>query len=482
MLLESTGYNRANREPETFDLAQTMEALLAVPGKLRVATVATAYIDVAALSTFLNYIAGKADGRSGADVELFIERNSAVRLCAEVMDKEADKAGKKLRKAFRNGLFGAVRLKVYAVQAGALFHSKAIYIKTNSHHRVAVGSLNLTANGLVKNEELVVTTSADLGRSTLRGHFIKEVEQYISKAHFEKIGGRVVPISNILQNPFKSRDISNLRDVLLGGVIWYERKEVEAFAFPLHLPEELRKARAMIGETSIPHLQSTLDSSLPVLPLMGSRFEMEAVERSRWRRRLCIPTCYGLWSPPEWRKEIESGHTDRSRPRHEHLKVLQERFQAKDRSSIVKSIVGACEEIWTALSQVDVQGEKVSLPTDLRERAEKWVKRISDKLRDPKYLDFLATGLSPVDVPDVWSGNSSDAAEFENSFLESVRFELNRQRPRSLLAQRLSEGEYRGLIDSDTDLRKILVERANSLFRPNDKSEDHLGDDDEADD
>jgi len=61
-------------------------------------------------------------------------------------------------------------------------------------------------------------------------------------------------------------------------------KEVEAFAFPLLLPEKLRKARAAIGETPIPYLESTLDSSLPVLPLMGTEFEMEAVERSRWRR------------------------------------------------------------------------------------------------------------------------------------------------------------------------------------------------------
>ena len=74
--LESTGFNRFEREPEVFDLAQTIEALLDVPGKLRAAKVATAYIDAAALWTFLNYVAGKADGRSGADVDL--DRKSVV--------------------------------------------------------------------------------------------------------------------------------------------------------------------------------------------------------------------------------------------------------------------------------------------------------------------------------------------------------------------------------------------------------------------
>ena len=287
MQLESTGFNRFEREPEVFNLAQTIEALLDVPGKLRAAKVATAYIDAAALWTFLNYVAGKADGRSGADVDLFIERNSAVRLCAELMDKDADKEGKRLRKALERGLFGAIRLSIYAVQTGPLFHSKAIYVRTNSHHRVAVGSLNLTANGLSRNEELVVTASEELDRNTLRGRFVEKVQSYISEDHFTKINGHVVPIAKIMANALSGRDVSNLRDVLLGGVIWYERKEVEAFAFPLQLPERLRKARAAIGETPIPYLQSTLDSSLPVLPLMGTEFEMEAVERSRWRRRLC---------------------------------------------------------------------------------------------------------------------------------------------------------------------------------------------------
>ena len=481
MLLESTGQNRVDRAPEAFNLSQTMEALLTVPGKLRAAAVATAYIDVPALSTFLKYIAGKADGRSGANVDLFIERNSAVRLCSEVLAEEADQERRKLRKAFSSGLFGVVRLNVYAVQLGSLFHSKAIYIKTNSHHRAAVGSLNLTANGLVKNEELVVTTSEELGRSTLRSQLLKKVEQYISKAHFEEIGGLVVPLSEVLESPFKSRNIANLRDVLIGGVIWYERKEVEAFAFPLQLPDGLRKARAVIREMPIPHLQSTLDSSLPVLPLMGAGFEMEAVERSRWRRRLCIPTCYGLWSPPEWRKEIEAGHEDRSRPRREHLKVLQERFRM-EHHSIVDHIVNACDEIWTALSQVDVREEKIRLPTDLRKRADAWVDRISGRLSDPKYLDFLATGLNPVAVPDVWSGNSGDAEEFESSFLESVRFELNRPRPRSLLAQRLSAVEYSDCTENDNELLKTLIRNAGSLFRPKDSSEEHLGEDEDADD
>jgi len=471
--LESTGFNRFEREPEVFDLAQTIEALLDVPGKLRAAKVATAYIDAAALWTFLNYVAGKADGRSGADVDLFIERNSAVRLCAEMMDKDADKESKRLRKAFERGLFGAIRLSIYAVQTGPLFHSKAIYVRTNSHHRVAVGSLNLTANGLSRNEELVVTASEELDRNTWRGRFVEKVQSYISEDHFKKINGHVVPIAKIMANALSGRDVSNLRDVLLGGVIWYERKEVEAFAFPLQLPEKLRKARAAIGETPIPYLQSTLDSSLPVLPLMGTEFEMEAVERSRWRRRLCIPTCYGLWSPSEWRKEIEAGHAERSKPRLNHLEKLQGRFQA-EHEAIVEHIVDACTEIWTALSKVDVEEMSGTLPADLRQRARNWVKRISVRLDDSRYREFLATGLSPVAVPDVWAGNPSDAAELEESFLDSVRFELNRLKPRSLLARRLSDDAYRGFLNDNAGLRKALIQHADSLFLPTERNEEDL--------
>lgn len=481
MQLESTSFNRHERHPEVFNLAQTLEALLAVPGKFRAAKVATAYIDASALLTFLNYVDSNADGRSGADVDLFIERVSAVRLCAELMDKGADKDRKKLRKAFEKGLFRAVRLSVYAVHTGPLFHSKAIYVETNSHRRVAVGSLNLTANGLSKNEELVVTASEENGRKTLRGIFIEEVNGYISEDHFKTIHGQVVPIAKIMANALNGRNITNLRDVLLGGVIWYERKEVEAFSFPLQLPEKLRKARAAIGETPIPYLESTLDSSLPVLRLMGTEFELVAVERSRWRRRLCIPTCYGLWSPTEWRKEIEAGHAERSRPRLEHLEDLQRRFQAEHKA-IVQHIVGACTEIWTALSKVDVGEVSVTLPSDLEHRANNWVRRISEKLNDAEYREFLASGLNPVEVPDVWAGNPNDAAQLEKSFLDSVRFELSRLRPRSLLARRLSEDKYHKLVNDDAGLRKTLIGHAEYLFRPTDGSEDSSRDEDETDD
>jgi len=111
---------------------------------------------------------------------------------------------------------------------------------------------------------------------------------------------------------------------------------------------------------------------------------------------------------------------------------------------------------------------RVPCPPDLKQRARNWSKRISERLDDPKYREFLADRLSPVDVPDVWAGNPGDAAEFEESFLDSVRFELNRLRPRSLLARRLSEDEYRSFVNDNAGLRKALNRHANLLFLPTD--------------
>lgn len=140
----------------------------------------------------------------------------------------------------------------------------------------------------------------------------------------------------------------------------------------------------------------------------------------------------------------------------------------------MEHIVDACTEIWTALSKVDVEEMSGTLPADLRQRARNWVKRISVRLDDSRYREFLATGLSPVAVPDVWAGNPSDAAELEESFLDSVRFELNRLKPRSLLARRLSDDEYRGFVNDNAGLRKALIQHGDSLFLPTEGNEEDL--------
>jgi hypothetical protein len=495
MKLESNSQRLLDGRSDVAVLQSALRELVAIDGKIKRAKVATAYIDATALFHFLKHVEAAADGRSGASVEIYVQRSSLQSLCRELNLRSATESGRieesdepwrrKLRKALLNegkaNSFGKIHLSVFSVSFGSLFHSKAIFIESNTCHRAIVGSVNLTVNGLTQNEELFVTAEDMQDRKTGDGKFIRCVDAYISKESLSNTSGTIckgqVNSLTELINKLGPNDASSLRSVLIEGRIWYERKELEAFAFPLEIPEKIKKAAENLGRASLPHLRNSVAFSLPVLDLVGLSLKANAIERSRWRRRLCVPTCFGLWAPENWCAAIEEARDGRAAYRRAHLDSIKEKF-THQKDEIRDAIYLACDDIWNALRESGVIDLTDTLKTQNERRAVKWIDAVAAKLSEDQYFELLATGLSDVDVPDVWAGNPGDAQELERTFIESVGFELGRPRLRSLLAQRLSAMGFDSTL-GHSELADKISDDSSFLFRPIEETEAEFEADDD---
>jgi len=460
--------------------------LIPIDGKVKLAKVATAYIDSLALFNFIKYIEDHADGRSGAILEIYAQRSSLQSLWNELkpadqLDSDEQKEPqwkRRLRTRFKesgkNLFIRGVQVSIFAVNYQTLFHSKAIYLETNRGHQAIVGSLNLTVNGLIANEELVVNTGHQhqlYGRKDTN-RFIKSVGRYISSEAFKKNFGKKGSVTPFIctKHPIVAK---TLRDILLDGRLWYERKEIEAFAFPLNLPENIRKAAENLIKVKIPHLKSNLASSISVLDLIDKSFQTDRSENPRWRRKFCIPTCYGLWSPREWCKDIVEIRDERSKERRKRLELTREDFNIGQPN---RKIDEACEEIWITLNNGGCPVDQYL--KDLTEsRSKEWVKRVAKKLNNENYFKILVTGLSDVGAPDVWPGNPIDAEEFEQTFIDSIEIEMNRPRVQSLLAKRLKDLNGDEPV-TQKKLRSLMLSEAEFVFGKNDEN-DHFDESEE---
>jgi phosphatidylserine/phosphatidylglycerophosphate/cardiolipin synthase-like enzyme len=229
MKLESNSNRLLKGKSEAAVLQSALKELIPITSKIRRAKVATAYIDAAALFHFLSHIESAADGKSGASVEIYVQRSSLQSLCRELrllgpVDAKLEKPWRRrlqeaLKRDGEKNNFGQVHLSIFSVSFGTLFHSKAIFLETNNSHRAIVGSINLTANGLTNNEELFVSSEDLKDRITIDSKFIKSVDAYISRKSLtsksESIGeGTVITLTELIANQ-EPITTDSLRSVLI---------------------------------------------------------------------------------------------------------------------------------------------------------------------------------------------------------------------------------------------------------------------------
>lgn len=424
-------------------LLDVMQEVLKAPGQIRRIDIATAYTDIEALKALFDLIAERGDRRSGVGVRIFLDYQNACKLVDELRidpSEQSQKLYKVLESSVlktKNGTNHSIEL--FAVQLGTLFHSKAFVMETNTHWASCVGSVNFTKRGFITNEEIAITEVLEQSEYQNTESLTKQVLKYLNDELFslgraEKIG--FMSLAEKRQAP-KS---AGFRELFLEGRLWYEDKEQTPFSFPLDLPDKVRIRDAEVQGISIPHIDSKLGNGLNVLRLIGlDEKPTDRAPKSRWRRTYCIQTCLGLWAPRIWTPYIDAALAARKEKRKVWLDLVVKKFESSA-LEIQGVICSAYEETWEQLQKIDDNGllNCHNLAT-LEKNAASWVQRMNVRLGTTSFKAKLLSGVSSVEMPDLWGANPSDAKNFEDSFFDQLEYEISRvtSRERSYIASNL---------------------------------------------
>ena len=435
-----THYSKENNEKSS--LIEIFQKTLQANGQIRRIEIATAYIDIEILVDLLDLIIERGDRRSGVRARIFLDYQSACKL-ADDLNLEKSKKSKNLFNTLKSSVlvnkYGQNHeVKLLAVQRGTLFHSKAFALETNTHSASCIGSVNFTSRGFIANEEIVIIETIEKSRLKKAKNLTIQVLDYFDKTLVEYEPNVLIPFEAIVEKrpAIKSSDF---RELFLEGRLWYEDKEITPFTFPLDLPEKFRIRDAEIQGISIPHIESKLGNGLNVLKLINLDEKREdRARKSRWRRKYCMQTCLGLWAPKSWTSFIDIALEEKTEKKKIWFDSVTKYFNQND-DGIKNSICSAYNETWDQLLKLnDFSITNQQTQEDLQEKAEDCVKKTRDKLNANSFRKKVLTGISSVDMPDLWGGNQSDAKKFETSFFEQFEYELTRSVKRSQMARNYS--------------------------------------------
>ena len=389
--------------------------LLALPRKtlkLRRIWAISAYYDLESIKQLIKYMRDhSAKGKKSANLELIIvlDRGAGAR---------ADEDLKKLDRKIRNK-FGSADSGIYLSSFGELFHSKGYLVESQEVGKCAVGSLNLTQQGLTKNAELLAFFDYRIASkscaSKFANHFKKYVKKILKHAH---------PASKASGMP--SRTGNNLRDFFLEGRLYYEANEVGPFGFKLKLPEDFLKGRADI----IPYLKTETSDILDVRELIGLKLEqVENRQRSLWKR-YCFQTCYGYWAPAchfeDIRRQIE-----KSKGRLETYKKTFDTLET-EREKIFAELLKACWVLASKMKSDPNAGKNWKFLSedgqdlDERELHQSWSDWFCQLMRknQEEFISRLCRDIQYVRMPNIWEDRGA-IEDFVESFKQSFLYELH---------------------------------------------------------
>lgn len=411
-------------------------------GSWRKVVIVTAFIDLDALLSIANIAVNKWDGRVSPNIEVFLDARSLTKLHAEFA-RRAELAKGEVGYILVNQLKLLVSMfNFYAMNTGALFHSKAMLIETNASTWSAVGSLNFTTRAFSSNEEILFTAHEDFTASGKYRGVAKELGDYIVFLRTQNNTSRSINEWNAVDDIVAASD---LRGFMLNGCLWYETPESGLFLVNLQLPDEVRKTSQI---STIPFLDSKLSSTVSLESVLTKAgllkrlvntqvFETASVptydldEGTYWKRNLCVQTCYGLWSPDSWKNEVATrAHrlgVDKQSRLDDFCAMLEDH---RDSNAIEDALLGAVDQIWTSIVEQAPHLKQSSLiPTS--EKRQRMLRdalvRVKTRINDTRYRDRFVNSVDCVEVPDLWSLNAAEHEEFEESFLENLLYQMRRR-------------------------------------------------------
>ena len=411
-------------------------------GSWRKVVIVTAFIDLDALLSIANIAVNKWDGRVSPNIEVFLDARSLTKLHAEFARRaEFAKGDAGFLPSNQRRLLVSM-FNFYAMNTGALFHSKAMLIETNAGTWSAVGSLNFTTRAFSSNEEILFTAHEDFTASGKYRGVAKEIGDYV-------VFLRTINNASCSIDQWNAADdivvASDLRGFMLNGCLWYETPESGLFLVNLQLPDEVRKTSQI---STIPFLDSKLSSTVSlesVLTKAGLLNRLvntnasetaalatnDSEEGTYWKRNLCVQTCYGLWSPHAWKNEVVSrAHrlgVDKQSRLDDFCAMLEDH---KNSNAIEDALFGAVDQIWTSIVEQAPHLKHSSLiPTS--EKRQRILRdalvRVKSRINDTRYRERFVNAVDCVEVPDLWSLNATEHEEFEESFLENLLYQMRRR-------------------------------------------------------
>ncbi len=310
---------------------------------------------------------------------------------------------------------------IYLVQIGSLFHSKAYLIEGNKKSRIIFGSMNLTQNGMHKNEELILLEDFNTAGKSNGNRLANWIKDYADTLQNKLNSNRV---GDDLSDNFPSC----MRQLLLNGSIYYELKEQNPFRFKLNLPEEVVKQQVDIDkllEASITDSIS-LDLLLSANEPFGLGIELPDIGSSKafWKK-YCVETCYGFWNPQSLNSDLKKTLKRRIEERQPYFNFIKDTIH-EEVESLTSVFLGLCSRIQQSLKKNGITGWKYSNEDVAKEAWENWIENTNMKIENDEYYNRLISGVTSVPSPDVWNDPVA-SVEFEDSFCESLLYHWSKE-------------------------------------------------------
>jgi len=188
----------------------------------------------------------RSDGRSRVRIRLFLDRLASTYETSAGVAKEINKLDKFLKKKT------SAESGIWLVKIGALFHSKAVVLESNTRIKFMLGSLNMTEKAFSKNEELVLLGEAS-SKSLARDC---QIARWISVEYADALKDKSIQV------PYKpvSGGHSTLQGLMLSGLMFHEVRESDPFRFDFGLPSDFRR----INQSVHPLMEGELKDSISI--------------------------------------------------------------------------------------------------------------------------------------------------------------------------------------------------------------------------
>lgn len=404
-------------ELQSFNLLKTaprnIPELLDIDGAIRSIFVISAYIDMDTIDAIVKHLDRRRDDRTSPRLWIYTDYFSSGFTTNAIRRTQIDKFNEKLRRKKFTEDSG-----LYLINSGSLFHSKCFLIKGNKQQRLILGSMNATQAGLTRNEEIIVNGVSEIdSRSQLAS-----LASWVEDVYLPQLREIAKKATVELEETFSPK---NLRQVLLGGWIYYEIKEQDPFRFPLNLPKEIIELKSVIH----PLLSARLVDSISVINLiaesvgvggLGHTFPEQSSSKESWKRH-CIETCYGFWSPSVYDDAISEVINSRYDAREPYYSAIRE-FLTEFKVIVSERFAAFSYSLNNAIKEVNPHAVWEAYDEKTLEPAwDRWYELMLSKLENEEHFRRIVSGIDWATVPDVWNDPIA-SKEFEDSFLDSLKY------------------------------------------------------------
>jgi hypothetical protein len=305
---------------------------------------------------------------------------------------------------------GFENINIYVNRECQLFHTKLYYIKNENSSLWVMGSANASKSGFNSNEELLIKSTTNL-----RG-----IKSYINCVivNSEKIED--ISISEIVEN--------NLIGFFRTGSIYFKPTNQLSFTFgELNncLPKDVADRLGNINErprNSNPGKAWGPYNLKKVLDIKDDGDENSSRLRIKpWS----IETCYGYWVPKKYCSYIEAKLKDKETELESHFVEIVNKISSVGEDRLLDDFNQYLSEANEILARNDIPFNiDKKLKESLIKKYQTFIKRIENKINDPKKRKRLCTPLISTGMPEIWEDSSAED-DFSYSFYEYISGSLS---------------------------------------------------------